>query len=580
MGNTKRIIASFVIMLTIVASVGLAIGIGQITKGYAQSAATVSVTDFSTPAGADPWGEAFDSSGRVWVAMPGCDPSPKCSTSTPPGKLVVYDPGTSSWVKTISLPSGYGQPLFLAFDHSGRVWFSMPVTNAIAVYDPAANTFKQWGVPTSAAGPWGIAVDGNGIVWFAEHYGNKIGSFNPSTQAFKEIATPATNSQPYGITVDSANNVWFTENTDAVALIAEYAGGTLKEYKIRNSATSGTGLTPHLITVDPNGDVWWTEGFVHSIGVLRVASAQPGTNNGVKEYQYSLTCSNCGAHTSGISVDKKGQVWFDDSLQSIFSSFPINGTGTFSIYNTPSSNSHPHDGLAVDSQNRIWFAEEFANKLARAIQPAGSPTPTTTITPTATTPTSTPTPGTALGTDTFQRANQALWGTASDSQTWGGDANSVSSFSIASNAGLVKNTTTSYSAVLGNSASNEEVTIKGSISSFSSNNFGAVVRWTSGNSWYKAYLDGTNLIVQSKVNGTATIIKTVAFAATAGTSYSIHFRVVGTTLTANAWASSGSEPSGWMASITDSSLPSGACGLRVLAQNATLTVTSVSSKTV
>src|SRR6266700_3421753 len=481
MGNTKRIIASFVIMLTIVASVGLAIGIGQITKGYAQSAATVSVTDFSTPAGADPWGEAFDSSG---------------------------------------------------------------------------------------------------LVWFAEHYGNKIGSFNPSTQAFKEIATPATNSQPYGITVDSANNVWFTENTDAVALIAEYAGGTLKEYKIRNSATSGTGLTPHVLTVDPNGDVWWTEGFVHSIGVLRVASAQPGTNNGVKEYQYSLTCSNCGAHTSGISVDKKGQVWFDDSLQSIFSSFPINGTGTFSIYNTPSSNSHPHDGLAVDSQNRIWFAEEFANKLARAIQPAGSPTPTTTITPTATTPTSTPTPGTALGTDTFQRANQALWGTASDSQTWGGDANSVSSFSIASNAGLVKNTTTSYSAVLGNSASNEEVTIKGSISSFSSNNFGAVVRWTSGNSWYKAYLDGTNLIVQSKVNGTATIIKTVAFAATAGTSYSIHFRVVGTTLTANAWASSGSEPSGWMASITDSSLPSGACGLRVLAQNATLTVTSVSSKTV
>src|SRR6266568_3607538 len=137
MGNTKRIIASFVILLTIAASVVLAIGIGgQIPTSHAQSAATVSVVDFATPAGADPWGTTFDSSGRVWVAMPGCDPSPKCSTSTPPGKLVVYDPGTSSWVKTISLPSGYGQPLFLAFDHSGRVWFSMPVTNAIAVYNP------------------------------------------------------------------------------------------------------------------------------------------------------------------------------------------------------------------------------------------------------------------------------------------------------------------------------------------------------------------------------------------------------------------------------------------------------------
>src|ERR1700738_5377492 len=142
MGNTKRIIASFVIMLTIVASVALAIGVGGRTStSYAQSAALVSVADFATPAGQFPWGTAFDSSGRVWVAMPGCDPSPRCSTTTPPGKFVVYDPGTGGWVKTVSLPTGYGQPLFLAFDHNGRLWFPMPVTNALGMYDPAANSF-------------------------------------------------------------------------------------------------------------------------------------------------------------------------------------------------------------------------------------------------------------------------------------------------------------------------------------------------------------------------------------------------------------------------------------------------------
>jgi streptogramin lyase len=52
------------------------------------------------------------------------------------------------------------------------------------------------------------------------------------TQSFHEVATPATNSNPYGITVDASNDVWFTENTDAVALIGEYAAnGTLNEYK-------------------------------------------------------------------------------------------------------------------------------------------------------------------------------------------------------------------------------------------------------------------------------------------------------------------------------------------------------------
>src|ERR1700676_2305837 len=56
-----------------------------------------SVTDYPVPGG-DPWGTAFDSRGRVWVAMPGCDPSPSCPGSTPPGKLALFDPGTSSWV--------------------------------------------------------------------------------------------------------------------------------------------------------------------------------------------------------------------------------------------------------------------------------------------------------------------------------------------------------------------------------------------------------------------------------------------------------------------------------------------------
>src|SRR5689334_22756351 len=65
-----------------------------------------SITEYRVP-GSDPFGTAFDSSGRVWVALPGCDPSPSCSSSTPPGKLALFDPSTSSWVTVVSLPAGY-----------------------------------------------------------------------------------------------------------------------------------------------------------------------------------------------------------------------------------------------------------------------------------------------------------------------------------------------------------------------------------------------------------------------------------------------------------------------------------------
>lgn len=180
-----------------------------------------------------------------------------------------------------------------------------------------------------------------------------------------------------------------------------------------------------------------------------------------------------------------------------------------------------------------------------------------------------------LGNDTFQRANQSLWGTASDGQPWGGDANSLGVFSISSGAGLVTNTGgSSYSAVLGPAAADAEVFATGSLISFTNSNLGDVLRWTDGNNWYKAYIDGGNLIIQKKVTGTTTILASKPFVAAAGTPYTIHFRAVGATLTVNAWTASGAEPSGWMLTATDGTFASGRAGMRLLTQTGTATVTS------
>lgn len=335
---------------------------GTLHSAFAQRAG-VTAHDFTVPTGQDPWGTAFDASGNVWVAIPSCDPTPQCGNSNP-GALAVFNPSTSSWTATYQLPSGYAQAFFLAIDGKGRVWFAMPMNNSIGMFNPATKTFQKWTVPTAGAGPWDLTIDHNGIIWFTEHYTNKIGRFSPFKHTFLEYTTPAANSLPYGIVVDAANNIWFTENNPSVAQIGEFTKGTIKEYKIRSNPPSG--LTPHLITVDPNGNLWWSEGFVGMIGELQVKLAVPGTNNGVKEFAYPVSCSNCGEHTSGISVDKNGLIWFDDSLQNIFGSFPDTGTGSFTVYAAPTANGHAHDGLRVDSQNRVWFDEEFANKLAEA----------------------------------------------------------------------------------------------------------------------------------------------------------------------------------------------------------------------
>ena len=155
---TRNILLICVVLAVVTTSI--LFSLSSIIGSRAQSSLASSIssfTDYFVP-GVNPWGTAFDGSGRVWVALPGCDFAPSCPSSTSPGKIALFDPGAQSWVTVVSLPTGYGQPIFVAVDKNGNIWFTMPVTNAIGMYDPVASTVSQWAVPTPGAGPWGLLL--------------------------------------------------------------------------------------------------------------------------------------------------------------------------------------------------------------------------------------------------------------------------------------------------------------------------------------------------------------------------------------------------------------------------------------
>jgi hypothetical protein len=198
-----------------------------------------------------------------------------------------------------------------------------------------------------------------------------------------------------------------------------------------------------------------------------------------------------------------------------------------------------------------------------------------TVTPTATgrhapTTSGTPSPSakaatwTTLAHDTFHRADQRFWGKAADGQLWGANANSVHVFSITDNTGQVANGSGTYDALLGPMATNAEIVCSGMISRFDHTSFGAVLRWNDVENWYKASLDGTYLILSKKVAGVSTRLAMSPFAASAGTSYTLRFRIEGTTLLAKAWPTGTPEPPAWLVMIHDTSLPSGFGGLRFM----------------
>ncbi|GAC1432582.1 MAG: hypothetical protein NVS4B1_34340 [Ktedonobacteraceae bacterium] len=346
---------------------------------HTAKAATGALQELGAP-GANPWGIAFDHNGNEWVAQPGCDPSPICS-SVVQGSIAQVNRSSFSVVQNFQVPPSYSSPLFVATDASGNVWFTEPMTNAIGELIPSSGTWNQWIVPTASAAPFDLAFDANGNLWFTEVLANQIGEF--SNGQFHETATPFGNSKPYGITGPdpSTGQMWFTENSTQAARIGGFAPpasgalttGNIKEYLTINP---GNSTTAHLITYDYQGNIWWTEGTNSRIGRLIISQAHPGASNGVAEYPTPCqTVGGCsaGSHISGISVDGGGTIWLDDSLADRIYSFNPNNN-SFSAPIVLAANAHPHDGLTVDNNNTVYVSEEFANKFAEITQ-TGVPTP-------------------------------------------------------------------------------------------------------------------------------------------------------------------------------------------------------------
>lgn len=181
--------------------------------------------------------------------------------------------------------------------------------------------------------------------------------------------------------------------------------------------------------------------------------------------------------------------------------------------------------------------------------------------------TPTPTMPTAIAQDTFHRPNQFLWGTASDGLLWGADANRKAVFQIINDSGRIVNGQGTYSAIIGPSVTNAEILFTGTLSSFQQDNLGAVLRWQDALDWYKACIDGNQLLLLKDVDGTITLLNAVSFSANANTLYSLRFAIEGAQLFARVWPAGQTEPSTWMVQATDTSFTSGLGGLRLIVEN-------------
>src|SRR5262249_26836134 len=160
--------------------------------------------------------------------------------------------------------------------------------------------------------------------------------------------------------------------------------------------------------------------------------------------------------------------------------------------------------------------------------------------------------------------NQTLWGTATDGRQWEGDANTKPLFTINGMRGQIAGGQGALEAVIGLTANDVDVTISGTVNQFGNTvNLGIVLRWTDTNNWYKAFIDGTQLVIIKNKTGqaTPTTIAHMDAKSTAGIAQTLRFRALGTMLFAKTWPSGSAEPPNWMLVADDHTFSTGQFGI-------------------
>jgi hypothetical protein len=186
--------------------------------------------------------------------------------------------------------------------------------------------------------------------------------------------------------------------------------------------------------------------------------------------------------------------------------------------------------------------------------------------------------------DTFQRTVPMGWGTAQPTgQQWTIATGNPQSYSVTAGIGQIvasdtQQTTTFYTATLG-PTSNAGTTVDVSATfstlglSFPNNqvNMGVIARWSQQQqgqqSYYKAYLDGTALVIMRSAGGQQMALAQQPLSATDTTFYTVRLRIQGQTLMAKAWEARLPEPATWMVQAQDNGaglLTTGKVGVRAM----------------
>lgn len=220
-------------------------------------------------------------------------------------RLIEFDPQTKSF-QAHAMDSGF-YPHTVRVDGKNRVWFTLALSNQVAMFDRATQKFStfelpfrsfmerltvkltpfffkliDWGIPvtnwvkvdavsTGVPLPYGLDITPDGTVWIARLHTQEIGRIDPETGAVTMIPTPLKN--PRRLRSDKDGNLWIAMFSESAILRYEPASGRFTRFALPVQPLGSD--TPYALNVDRQRHQVWVNGTnSDSVHRLDIATGQ------------------------------------------------------------------------------------------------------------------------------------------------------------------------------------------------------------------------------------------------------------------------------------------------------------------
>ena len=169
------------------------------------------------------------------------------------GRLTLADRTTD----LIAVPTPRARPYGIKIATDGTPWIVLLGTNKLASIDRQTLALTEYEIPAVGARPRRLEVTSDGRVWYADYERGYLGLYDPAAESFKEWALPSgKNSRPYGMASNGEDRVWLVETGVFPNMFVEFDTRT-ERFSSATPIPSGAQTVRHMDFHEATQAVWF-----------------------------------------------------------------------------------------------------------------------------------------------------------------------------------------------------------------------------------------------------------------------------------------------------------------------------------